>query len=84
MVRSEASTPDEYVASLPDDRRATIAEVRRVVDDHLPPGYEQGMAYGMIAWFIPLDRHPITHNRDPLVVIGLASQSGYSAQDNNV
>jgi hypothetical protein len=77
MARSAASTPDEYVASLPEDRRATIAEVRRVVDEHLPPGYEQGMAYGMIAWFVPLDRYPDTYNREPLVVIGLASQSGY-------
>lgn len=36
MVRSAARTPDEYVASLPEDRRATIAEVRRVVGEHLP------------------------------------------------
>ena len=46
MVKSSASTPDEYVASLPDDRREAVATVREVVNRNLPPGYTEGMAYG--------------------------------------
>jgi hypothetical protein len=85
MVRSAAQTPDEYIASLPDDRRAAIAEVRRVVRAGLPAGYEEGMAYGMITWSVPLERYPDTYNRRPLVVAGLASQAGYmSLYLNNV
>ena len=71
MVRSAALTPDEYLASLPEDRRAAIAEVRRVVRENLPAGYEEGMEYGMITWFVPLEQYPETYNGRPLVVAGL-------------
>jgi len=77
MVRSPARSPEEYLASLPEDRRAAMAEVRRVVGENLPAGYEEGMEYGMITWFVPLERYPDTYNRRPLVVAGLASQSGH-------
>ena len=77
MVRSAAPTPDDYIASLPDDRRAAIAEVRRVVRESLPAGYEEGLQYGMITWFVPLARYAQTYNGQPLVVAGLASQRGY-------
>lgn len=38
MVTSKARTPGEYVASLPDDRRAAIAKAREVVNANLPEG----------------------------------------------
>jgi len=49
MVSSEARTPDEYIAALPEDRRDAVAAVRRVVRENLPTGFEEGMQYGMIA-----------------------------------
>jgi uncharacterized protein YdhG (YjbR/CyaY superfamily) len=77
MARSTASTPDEYIASLPDDRREAVATVRDVVNRNLPPGYEEGMAYGMIAWWVPLETFPDTYNGEPLGLAGLASQQNY-------
>ena len=50
MARSSATTPDEYIASLPEDRREAVATVRDVVNRNLPAGYAEGMAYGMIGW----------------------------------
>ena len=38
MPRSGAATVDEYLAELPEDRRAAIAEVRDVVLRNLPAG----------------------------------------------
>lgn len=35
MARSNAKTPAAYLASLPADRRATIAKVRKVVNAHM-------------------------------------------------
>ena len=77
MARSSATTPDEYIASLPDDRRDAVATVREVVNRHLPPGYEEGMAFGMIAWWVPLQTFPDTYNGQPLGLAGLASQKNY-------
>jgi hypothetical protein len=77
MPRSTAATPDEYIASLPEDRREAVATVRDVINRNLPPGYEEGMQYGMIGWYVPLERFPDTYNGQPLGVAGLASQKGY-------
>lgn len=70
-------TPDEYIASLPEDRRSAIAAVRDVVRRNLPPGFEEGMQYGMIGWYIPLERFPDTYNGQPLGLAALASQKRY-------
>jgi uncharacterized protein YdhG (YjbR/CyaY superfamily) len=77
MVSSAATTPDEYIASLPEDRRHAVARVREVVRDNLPAGYDEGMQYGMIGWYVPLERLPDTYNGQPLALAGLASQKNY-------
>ena len=77
MATSTAATPDEYIAELPDDRRAAVSAVRDVVRQNLPAGYEEGMQYGMISWYVPLDRFPDTYNGQPLALAGLASQKRY-------
>ena len=38
MVTSKAATVPEYLAELPDDRRAAIEAVRDVILEHLPAG----------------------------------------------
>ena len=60
MATSNATTPDEMIAALPPDRRDAIAKVRDVVRANLPPGYEEGMQFGMIGWYVPLERFPNT------------------------
>lgn len=73
-MRSEASTVEEYLGELPDDRRALVAAVRDMVNEALPDGYEEGMNWGMISWEIPLARYPDTYNGQPLHAVALASQ----------
>ncbi len=77
MARSSATTPEEYIASLPEERREAVAKVRDVVNRNLPPGYEEGMASGMIGWWVPLETFPDTYNGQPLGLAGLASQKNY-------
>lgn len=78
MARSASKTPAAYLASLPADRRATIAAVRDVVNAHMPHGYEETMNWGMITWEVPLSRYPNTPNGEPLCYVGLAAQKNYS------
>ena len=77
MVKSSASTPETYIAELSPERREIITELRKVILDNLPEGYEEGMQYGMISYHIPLDRYPDTYNKQPLGVAALASQKNY-------
>jgi hypothetical protein len=76
-MKSNAQSADEYVASLPDDRRQTVAALREVILRNLPPGYEEGMSHGMIAYYVPLERFGDTYNGEPLGLAGIASQKQY-------
>lgn len=62
MVQSSATTVAEYLRTLPSERRAVVSEVRRVIRRHLPAGYVERMASGMISYEIPLARYPDTYN----------------------
>ena len=77
MATGAPTTPDEYIASLPPDRREAVSAVRDVVRDNLPAGFEEGMVSGMIGWYIPLERFPNTYNGQPLGLAALASQKNY-------
>jgi len=74
MVSSNATTVEQYLAELPDDRRADVARVREVILANLPDGLEETMQYGMIAYAIPLERFPKTYNGQALVSVALAAQ----------
>lgn len=73
-MQSDAASVEEYLASLPDDRRTTVGAVRDTVNARLPEGYVETMAHGMISWVIPLEDYPDTYNRQPLGIAALASQ----------
>jgi uncharacterized protein YdhG (YjbR/CyaY superfamily) len=73
-VQSEAATPAQYLASLPEDRRRAISAVRAVIRKHLPRGMVEAMNWGMLAYEVPLRRYPDTYNGQPLIYAGLASQ----------
>ncbi|SDR18892.1 protein of unknown function (DU1801) [Pseudoxanthomonas sp. CF385] len=79
MASSKAKTVEEYLAELPEDRRAVIASVRALVNRHLPDGYVEAMSWGMIAWEVPLSRYPTTYNKQPLPYVALAAQKQYYA-----
>ena len=77
MARSEATTVEEYLDELADDRRATLEAVRDVVRANLPDGYEETVQFGMISYVVPLERYPKTYNRQALQYAALASQKNY-------
>jgi hypothetical protein len=76
-MQSAAASVEDYLESLPEGRRTTVSTVRDVVNDHLPDGYREAMAYGMIGWGIPLEDYPDTYNGQPLAIAGLASQKNH-------
>ncbi|MEP7324798.1 MAG: DUF1801 domain-containing protein [Gemmatimonadota bacterium] len=79
MPPRKATTPKEYLDGLPDETRKTLTKVRQLVNKHLPEGYRETMAYGMIGWGVPLSRLPKTYNGLPLCYAGLAAQKNYNS-----
>ena len=78
-MRSNATTVEEYLASLPEDRREAISAVRSLILERLPEGYEEEMRWGMICYEVPLAIQPDTYNGKPLMYAALASQKRHMA-----
>lgn len=74
------ATIEDYLAALPADRREAIEALRAVINRHLPDGCEEGMQYGMPAWFVPHTVYPAGYHCDPtqpLPFVSVASQKSH-------
>ncbi len=78
-MQSKATTIDEYLHGLPEDRASQLIQVRNVILKHLPQGYEEVMNWGMITYQVPLNIYPDTYNKKPLLYAALASQKNHMA-----
>ena len=78
-MKSSATTVDEYLATLPADRRQVITGVLKVIRRNMPKGFEEVMNHAMICWQVPLAVLPDTHNKQPLMYAALASQKHHMA-----
>ncbi len=79
-MQSNAKTPDEYIESLPEDRKAAVSAIRKVVNDNLPKGFKECMGYGAMGWVVPHELYPAGYHCDPkmpLSYMGVASQKNY-------
>jgi hypothetical protein len=70
---------DDYIDSLPEDLRIAIRSVRELVNSRLPAGYEEGLQFGGISWFVPFTTLAETYNNEPLCLATLASQKSHMA-----
>jgi uncharacterized protein YdhG (YjbR/CyaY superfamily) len=79
MAPSKDSTPEQYIAGLPSDRRDVVSAVRAVILEHLPEGYVETINWGMLSYEIPLGRFSATRNKQPLSYLALAAnKTGFS------
>lgn len=77
-----ADSPDHYVAQLPEDRKAAIQQLRKVIKANLPAGFEETMSYGMIGYVVPHTLYPSGYHCKPelpLPFINIASQKNFIA-----
>lgn len=73
----EANTPEEYVAQIPEERKPIISKLRKIIKDNLPEGFEEGLNYKMLGYYVPLSIYPEGYHCDPklpLPFMNLASQ----------
>ncbi len=81
-MQSSAQFVEQYLASLPEDRRIAIEKIRSVILANLDVNIEEGMQYGMIGYYVPHRIYPAGYHCDPkqpLPYAGLASQKNHMA-----
>ncbi|MBJ6366791.1 DUF1801 domain-containing protein [Snuella sedimenti] len=81
-MQYEAHTPDDYIKQLPEDRKEPVVRLRQIIKESLPEGFEEGINYGMIGFYVPHSIYPNGYHCDkkqPLPFINLASQKHYIA-----
>lgn len=77
-----AKTPQEYLDSLPEDRKTVISKLRNVILKNIPNGFEEVMGYGMLGFVVPHALYPNGYHCDPklpLPFINIASQKNFVA-----
>ncbi len=76
-MKSNATTADQYLTTLPEDRRTAISTVRSFILDNLGKNFQECMLYGVVAYCVPHSVWPHGHHTNPklpLMYMGLSSQ----------
>lgn len=76
-MKYEAATPEEYIAQLPEDRKEVVEKLRTIIKQNLPEGFEEGINYKMLGYYVPHSIYPNGYHCDPklpLPFMNVASQ----------
>lgn len=79
-MQSKAKTPEEYLNSLPEDRKKAMTELRKEIKKNLPKGFKEEMSYGMLGYVVPHSLYPAGYHCNPklpLPFLCIASQKNY-------
>ncbi|PZW44279.1 uncharacterized protein DUF1801 [Mesonia algae] len=76
-MTSKATTPEEYIQKAPEERQEALKKLRKTIQQNLPKGFEEGMQYGMIGYYVPHSAYPAGYHckpEEPLPFMSFASQ----------
>ncbi|MCB0485124.1 MAG: DUF1801 domain-containing protein [Flavobacteriaceae bacterium] len=59
--------------SLQEDRKEIISNLRNIILKSLPKGFEEGIQYGMIGYFVPHSIYPDGYHCDPKIPLPFMS-----------
>ncbi|TXC78624.1 DUF1801 domain-containing protein [Luteibaculum oceani] len=81
-MQYKASTPEDYIKQIPEDRIPHFEKLRKTILENLPKGFEEGMQYGHIGYFVPHSIYPDGYHctpSEPLPFMAIASQKNFVA-----
>lgn len=79
-MQYQATSPDNYISQIPEERKVVIEQLRKVILENLPKGFEEGIGYGMVGYSVPHSIYPPGYHCDPkqpLPFMGFASQKNF-------
>ncbi|MBN2745542.1 MAG: DUF1801 domain-containing protein [Bacteroidales bacterium] len=77
MAKANYKTIEDYLNDLEINRREHVEAIRNTILQNLPAGFEEGIQYGMIGYFVPHSIYPAGYHvnpKEPLPFLGLAAQ----------
>jgi uncharacterized protein YdhG (YjbR/CyaY superfamily) len=81
-MKIEASSPEEYLSKLPQDRKEALSKLRKEIIKNLPSGFQERMSYGMVGYVVPHSIYPNGYHCDPklpLPFVNIANQKNFIA-----
>lgn len=76
-MQYKADSPEDYINQVPEERQAVLKELRKTINKNLPKGFQEGILYGMIGYFVPHTVYPDGYHcnpETPLPFMSFASQ----------
>lgn len=73
LAKRPVLTVNQWLESVPADRKDAINAVRKTINKRLPKGYEETVDWGMLAWVVPLSTQPETYNGHALMLAALGA-----------
>ena len=76
-MQYKATSPEDYISQVPEERQDTLNKLRKVIKNNLSNGFEEGIQYGMIGYYVPHSVYPDGYHCDsktPLPFMSFASQ----------
>ena len=76
-MQYDAKSVDAYISQIPEDRKIAMGKLRDVILKNLPEGFEEGINYKMIGYYVPHSKYPEGYHCDPklpLPFMNIASQ----------
>ena len=80
-MQYRATSPDDYIPQIPEDRQEAAKKLRKIILDNLPKGFEEGIQYGMIAYYVPHSIYPDGYHCDPNIPLPFMS---FASQKNSI
>lgn len=81
MISTSAEATN-YLDGLPDDRKTAMTELRKVIFQNLPVGFEEQFSSNMINYVVPHSLYPAGYHcnpKTPLPFLSIASQKNFIA-----
>lgn len=80
-MQYKATSAEDYISQVPEERKETLNKLRQVINDNLPEGFEEGIQYGMIGYYVPHSVYPDGYHCDPKTPLPFMS---FASQKNSV
>lgn len=81
-MQIKATSAEDYIRQIPEERQAAFKKLRAAILKNLPKGFEEGLAYGMLGFAVPISLYPPGYHctpGEPLPFMGIASQKNFIA-----
>ncbi len=81
-MKSNALNIQDYLEQIQPERKASFTQLRNVILENLPKGFQEEMSYGMIGYVVPHSVYPSGYHCDPklpLPFVSIANQKNFIA-----